>query len=142
MRGYSFYSLGGTRTATAQLVNQFPLWRPAGKRQWLGWLHPTGCYLNFFGDVGSAWRGEIAHAKWLRDFGSELRFSAISWYSFPTAVALSVARGLDRVTVVENGNRTEYPPDWRFYFTVLFGFTMPPTGVATPMLAPPVLSLK
>ncbi|MDK9700967.1 MAG: hypothetical protein OEM52_12540, partial [bacterium] len=132
MRGYSFYSLGGTRTAIAQLKQQMPIWRPEGKKQWLGWIHPTDLYFNLFGDVGTAFRGDVEHAKWVRDAGAEIRFGAVSGYSFPTAISFAAARGLDRVTVVENNVTTVYDPDWRFYFTILFGFTQPPTGARTP----------
>jgi len=132
MRGYSFYSLGGTRTAIGQLVHQFPVWLPATKHQWLGWLHPSDVYANVFGDVGSAWYSDVKQAKWVRDVGAEVRFAAVSAYSFPTAISVSAARGLDRVTVFENGITTSYQPQWRFYFTVLFGFTQPPTGLHIP----------
>jgi len=68
----------------------------------------------------------------VRDVGAEVRFAAVSAYSFPTAISVSAARGLDRVTVFENGITTSYQPQWRFYFTVLFGFTQPPTGLHIP----------
>ncbi len=129
MRGYSFYSLGGTRTTIAQLAQELPLWEPMGKRQYLGWVHPISVYANLFADVGSAWRGDVQHAKWVRDLGGELRFGSISVFSYPTAITLSAARGLDRVSVTENDNTTVYAPQWRYYFTILFGFTQPPTGI-------------
>lgn len=129
MRGYSFYSLGGRNTAIVQLANQVPLWQSRGKQLWLNFFSPTDVFLNVYADVGSVWDSDYEKSKWVRDVGSEIRFSAISFFSYPTAITFSAARGLDRVTVFENNTFTSYEPQWRYYFTVLFNFTQLPTGI-------------
>jgi len=121
MRGYSFYSLGGTRTAIGSVALRHPIWEPS--RPKLGWLHLDGLFLGVFADVGDAWREREFDADQLKsDIGAELRMKLFSWNGYPTAVTFSAARGLDHVTVTENGETTEYDPDWRFYLTVLFDF--------------------
>jgi len=121
MRGYSYYSLGGTRTAIGSIALRHPLWEPDRPR--IGWLHLDGLFLGLFADVGDAWRERAFDAGRLkRDLGAELRMKLFSWYGYPTAVTFAAARGLDRVSVTENGTTTAYEPGWRFYLTVLFDF--------------------
>ena len=121
MRGYSFYSLGGTRKVIGSLALRHPIWTPNRPRA--GWLHFDGLYGAIFGDVGDAWRERDFEAGELKkDVGLELRAKFYSWYGYPTAVTLSAARGLDQVTVTENDITTVYDPAWRFYLTVLFDF--------------------
>ncbi|MFH0883743.1 MAG: hypothetical protein V2A56_12210 [bacterium] len=121
MRGYSFYSLGGTRSVIGSLAFRHPLWEPDRPR--FGWIHLDGLFLGLFADVGDAWRERAFDVNKLkRDVGAELRMKLFSWYGYPTAVTFAAARSLDEVTVTENGTTTQYEPGWRFYLTVLFDF--------------------
>ena len=128
MRGYSFYSLGGTRSVIGSVALRHPLWEPDRPR--LGWIHFDGLYLGLFADVGDAWRERAVDTNQMkRDVGAELRMKLFSWYGFPTAVTFAAAKGLDNVTVSENGITTHYEPGWRYYLTVLFDFeTIFPAG--------------
>jgi len=121
MRGYSFYSMGGTRKLIGSLALRHPIWAPDRPR--FGWVHFDGLYGAVFGDVGDAWRETAFDSGRLkRDLGVELRAKFYSWYGYPTAVTFSAARGLDQVTVTENNMTTVYDPAWRYYVTVLFDF--------------------
>ena len=121
MRGYSFYSLGGTRTFILSLALRHPLWR-AGHRR-IGWLRLDGIWGALFGDVGDAWRERgFTPEQAKRDIGLELRAKFYSWYGYPTAVTLSAARGFDTFSITENLRTTRYEPQWRYYLTVLFDF--------------------
>lgn len=121
MRGYSYYSLGGTRKLIGSLALRHPVWQPQRSRS--GWLHWDGIYAGLFGDAGDAWRERAFDPGKLKtDLGVELRAKFYSWYGYPTAVTLAAARGFDRLTVTENDETTTYEPGWKFYFTVLFTF--------------------
>ncbi|MCB2212452.1 hypothetical protein KQI52_10110 [bacterium] len=121
MRGYSFYSLGGTRKLIGSLAVRHPVWEPNRPRT--GWLHWDGIYAGVFGDVGDAWRERDFDSGELKsDLGLELRAKFYSWYGYPTAVTFSAARAFDTVTVTENDITTVYDPEWKFYLTVLFNF--------------------
>lgn len=121
MRGYSFYSLGGTRKLIGSLALRHPIWTPNRPR--FGWLHFDGLYGAIFGDIGDAWRErELIGDRLKKDVGLELRAKFYSWYGYPTAVTVSAARGLDRISVTENDITTVYDPTWRYYLTVLFDF--------------------
>ncbi len=121
MRGYSFYSLGGTRKLISSLAVRHQIWAPARPR--FGWLHFDGLYGALFADVGDAWRERDFDYESLKvDAGLELRAKFYSWYNYPTAVTFSAARGFDKLSVTENDNTTVYEPGWRYYITVLFDF--------------------
>jgi len=121
MRGYSYYSLGGTRKGIVSLAARHPLWTPDRPR--FGWLHIDGIYGGIFGDVGDSYRERsFDGSKLKKDLGFELRAKFYSWYGYPTALTLSAARGLDKITVTENTYTTTYDPEWRFYMTLLFEF--------------------
>ncbi|MDP8207460.1 MAG: hypothetical protein P9L92_12405 [Candidatus Electryonea clarkiae] len=121
MRGYSYYSLGGTRKIIGSLALRHPIYTP--KRPRFGWVHFDGLYLGIFGDAGDTWRErDFDFDNVISDAGVELRAKLFSWYGFPTAVTFSAAKGFDQLTVTENNNTTVYDPDWRYYFTLLFDF--------------------
>ncbi len=121
MRGYSYYSLGGTRKIIGSLALRHPIIQPDRPR--FGWLHFDGLFLGVFGDIGDTWRERDFDVDRLaRDVGVELRAKLFSWYGYPTAVTFSAARGIDRVSITENGKTTVYDPEWKYYVTVLFDF--------------------
>ncbi len=123
MRGYSYYSLGGERTAVATATYRFPIVREADVNLWP--LAINRIYGSIFSDVGNAWRGDFESKDLKTDVGAGVRVQLHSFYSYPTAVAFDVAYGLDRFAVVEDNNRTEYGKEWRYYLTVLFDFYSP-----------------
>ena len=123
MRGYSYYSLGGERTAVATATYRFPIIRDADWNLWP--LALNRIYGSVFTDVGNAWRGDFEAGDLKKDVGAGLRFQLHSFYAYPTAIAFDVAYGMDRFAVVEDDVRTEYGDEWRYYFTVLFDFYSP-----------------
>ncbi len=121
MRGYTYYSLGGTRKVIASMALRHPIWTPDRPR--FAWLHMDGLYAGVFGDVGDAWRERNFEWDELRsDVGVELRAKFYSWYGFPTAVTFAAARALNDHSVTERGETTFYDQEWRYYLTVLFNF--------------------
>ncbi len=128
MRGYTYYSLGGTRRLIGSLTLRHPLFIAPQPR--FAWLHFDGLFAGLFADVGDAWGNRDKDDR-LRDFrldelktdvGIELRAKLYGWYGFPTAITFTAARGLDRITMTERNETTTYPPKWRYYLTVLFDF--------------------
>jgi hypothetical protein len=123
MRGYSYYSLGGERTAVGTLTYRFPIIKRAS---WtLFPLSVNRIYGNVFCDVGDAWVGDFEVGRLKKDLGAGLRVQMHSFYSYPTAVAFDVAYGFDRFTHVEPDFSATYGREWRYYLTVLFDFYNP-----------------
>ncbi|MBZ0263112.1 DPP IV N-terminal domain-containing protein [bacterium] len=122
MRGYSYYSLGGSRKIIGNLTLRHPLF--VAPRPHFGWLHFDGLFAGIFADAGNAWiHGDSDGLSDLKtDIGVELRAKLYSWYGFPTALTFSAARALHEVEVTEFGETTHYDPEWKFYFTLLFDF--------------------
>ncbi len=120
MRGYSFYSLGGTRKAVLRTSLRFPIFSNLDAR-W-GPFYFDRINGALFAEAGDAWTGRLDLNEIKRDIGAELRFSMFSWYVFPTDLQIAAAYGLDRFEVVENDDKTEYGREWRWYLTLLFGF--------------------
>lgn len=123
MRGYSFYSLGGTRTAVGTLTYRFPIVKRAALPIWPISLNRV--YGSVFTDVGDAWVGDYGDRSPKKDIGAGLRFALHSFYSYPTAVSFDVAYGLDKFDVVEDDVRTDYGDEVRYYLTILFDFYTP-----------------
>jgi outer membrane protein assembly factor BamA len=123
MRGYSYYSLGGERTAVATATYRFPIVKRAA---WT--LYPLSInhiYGNIFCDVGDAWVGDFDEVELKKDVGAGLRIQMHSFYFYPTAVGIDVAYGFDRFTNVEEDFQATYGKEWRYYLTILFDFYTP-----------------
>ncbi len=123
MRGYSYYSLGGERTAVATATYRFPIVKRAA---WS--LYPLSInhiYGNIFCDVGDAWVGDFDEVELKKDVGAGLRIQMHSFYFYPTAVGVDVAYGFDRFTNVEEDFQATYGKEWRYYLTILFDFYTP-----------------
>ena len=122
MKGYSFYSLGGTKKFISTLTYRIPLLKQYNKRFWVEYLHSV--YLGIFADYGNAWTGDIDFSDFKRDLGINLRTQFTSFYAFPTAVTLEAAYGFDEFTVVEPDFEAKYGNEWRYYMTILFSFDL------------------
>jgi hypothetical protein len=89
--------------------------------------------MGVFADAGRAWNSRDltwSVKGFKRDAGVELRLDALSFYNIPTMVECSAAWGPDatwirkmdpETSVFNTVKDNQYP--WKFYFTVLFGFT-------------------
>ena len=130
MRGYTFYSLSGRKTAMAQALYRFPVLFDMRKKFFI-W-HFNHLYAGVFADVGRAWnRGSLnwSNKGFVKDFGIELRLDSKSFYNFPTMIQFSAAYGpddtwvkaFDEDTSVEYMKKDTQDP-WKFYLTFLFGF--------------------
>jgi len=123
MRGYPFFSLGGSRLATANLTYRFPLISKIDTR--ISPFYLDKLYLSLFADFGNAWYGDETKLKeFKKDIGAELRLQAFSSYVFPTSVFASVAYGTDQFTKRFIGKDVTYGKELIFYFGVLFGFDL------------------
>jgi Tol biopolymer transport system component len=126
MKGYPFYALGGNKYASANLTYRFPIAR--GLDFNFLQFYFDKMYLSFYGDIGNAWNGNATHlSDFKKDVGAELRIQAYSYYVYPTSFAFNAAYGMDEFTKVfpstTNENKeVKYGKEWRFYFTMLFGF--------------------
>jgi len=118
MKGYTFYSIEGSKALMGTATLRFPLLPNMGKR--VAQLYFDKVYGAVYTSMGKAWDRNIG--EWnerygrdgpLRDVGGQLRFDLISYYSIPTRVQVDVAYGIDEVQ--DKGR-------WKSYFTVLFGY--------------------
>jgi WD40 repeat protein len=123
MRGYSFYSLGGTRTAVGTLTYRFPIVKRAAIPLWP--VSINRLYGTVFADAGDAWVGNYEDRDIKKDIGAGLRMQLHSFYSYPTAISFDVAYGLDKFDVVEDDVTTSYGDELRYYLTILFDFYTP-----------------
>lgn len=120
LRGYSFYSMGGTRKAVTRLYLRFPILTGIDRR-W-GPFYLDRIHGALFAEAGDAWTGDFDLDNLKKDVGAELRFKLFSWYGFPTAVQLSGAYGMDNFTVSDDSGNHTYGDEFRWYLTVLFNF--------------------
>lgn len=123
MKGYPFYSLGGTRIAQFGMTYRFPLISNIDLR--IFQLYFDKLYAAAFADIGDAWTGKATKLRKSKtDAGAELRLESFSFYSYPTRIFFSAAYGFNKFDkLVSSNNQTvTYGKEWRFYFGVLFGF--------------------
>jgi len=126
MKGYPFYAIGGNRYATANLTYRFPLATNLDFKFLQFYFDKL--YLSVYGDIGNAWYGKATKLKEAKkDIGLELRLLTYSYYVYPTAFTFNASYGLDEFSRVFPSTTGEqktvtYGKEWRFYFTMLFGF--------------------
>jgi hypothetical protein len=119
MKGYSYYSIEGTKKLITTFTYRFPLSRE------LNWqfanLYFDKLYFAMFYDYGNAWvddRPELTDFK--RDIGFQLRLECFTNYLFPTKIFWEAVYPLEKVV-----NASEvYQLDWRYYFGILFTFDL------------------
>jgi Tol biopolymer transport system component len=117
MKGYSYYSLGGTRKLIGTVTYRFPLFN---HMDWqLAWLYFDKLYMGFFYDFGNAWSDEALNlSKFKRDIGVQLRLETFSNHLFPVRFFFEAAYPLDEVKT----DIVTYHEQWRYYFGALFEF--------------------
>lgn len=126
MKGYPFYAIGGNRYATANLTYRFPLATHLDFNFLQFYFDKL--YFSVYGDVGNAWYNKAVKPKdFKKDIGFELRLLTYSYYVYPTAFAFNASYGLDEFSRIFPSTTGEqktvtYGKEWRFYFTMLFGF--------------------
>ena len=130
LKGYSYYSLGGTRSAVLHANLGFPLIQRTGIR--LGHLYFKRAYLNLFAGTGEAWCDENRYDSdgvfidtgfdLKSEAGADLKLAFDSWNILPSALTFTAAYGFDEFRVNELDADEMYGREWRWYLTLLFDF--------------------
>jgi hypothetical protein len=124
LRGYSYYSLGGTRMALGRLTYRFPVWRNIDRQASV--LYFGSLYAGIFAEAGKAWTtDELDLNGNQKDVGFDLRFKGFTFSSYPVAASFEAAYSLNDVNYIPPfaGEPTFYEKhDWKFYGSVLFSF--------------------
>lgn len=123
VKGYSFYSIGGTRTLYSALTFRFPIIERVDKK--LGFFNFKKMFGGVFVDAGAAWtyRDDDNLSDYIKDnlrksVGIELRILGVSFYNMPTTLNYSAAYGLDEFVDED----VKYGKEVRHYFALLFNF--------------------
>jgi Tol biopolymer transport system component len=117
LRGYPFYSIEGRKLLVGRFTYRMPILSHFQKR----FLHLTTdkFYVGAFMDYGNAFNAsDFDLSSFKKDVGMSLRFSAFSFYGFPTAISLETAYGLDEF----DHENVKYGKEWRYYITLLFDY--------------------
>ena len=124
LRGYSYYSLGGRKFALARARLTFPLLMHFNRQLFNVYL--SSVYASVFAEAGKAWDEDNFDLRGnKKDVGFELRAKGFSFYSFPLAVSVEGAYGLNDVEFNDPFDefKTFYEgKKWKFYGSVLFSF--------------------
>jgi hypothetical protein len=119
MKGYSYYSIEGTRKFITTLTYRLPISRNLNWR--FATLYFDKLYFGVFYDYGNAWVEDHPELKdFKRDIGFQLRLECFTNYLFPTKIFWEAVRPLEKAV---NGSEV-YDPDWRYYFGILFTFDL------------------
>ena len=115
LKGYSYYSLQGRRTAWGRLTYRMPAPGLTHIDTKILGNYMDKVYLSVFAEMGQVWRpGASGPTGWKRDVGAEVRADLFAHYYLPARVSFSSVRALDIVDGA--GDR------WKHYLTVLFGY--------------------
>ncbi len=118
MRGYSYYGIEGRKLLRLGLAYRFPIVRDIDRR--LLWITFADLFGVVYGDAGNAWNeNTFKPSGFKRDVGGQLRLGLHSFYSYPTALFIDGAYGLDRFRMTTGQSQGK---EWRFYFGILFDF--------------------
>jgi len=126
LRGYSYYSIGGQRTAMGRITFRFPLIRNINKKLFFTYFRSV--YAGLFAEAGEGWyRDEFRRDNIKKDVGLEIRFNGFNFNNYPMAATFMAAYGFDDV-VYSNPDplidqETYYEgKNFRFYGTVAYSF--------------------
>ncbi|MCZ6636169.1 MAG: hypothetical protein O7G87_22455, partial [bacterium] len=123
MKGYSFYSLEGSRALMLRTSYRFPLLGRINQQS--GPIYSDQLYGAFFAGIGRAWDGsaqdDVLKRGWKREIGAQLRYDASSFYLFPTRISLDAAYGFDTIPLQDPRDPIQ-KSGFKMYFTLLFGF--------------------
>ncbi|MCX6640176.1 MAG: hypothetical protein NTW14_06795 [bacterium] len=122
MKGYSYYSMGGTRKGILRGIYTLPIWRDIAGN--LGIISLDKVYLQGYGDVGNSWTGEFQKEDLKTDAGAALKVQFFSFTTFPSALTIDAAYGFNRFNIVDDNGVHEYGREWRYYLTLLFNFNL------------------
>ncbi len=123
LRGYTYYSLGGERIAMARLTYRFPVWRGIDRQ--VSPLYLGSLYAGAFFEAGDAWVGDAFDVDRLkRDAGFELRLKGFTFHSYPIALELEGAYGIDEIVYTKPYEFTTVyeGKQWKWFGSVLFSF--------------------
>jgi len=120
LKGYSYYSLGGTRKFIGELDLAFPILRE--KHIPLGWFTLQNMVMVLIVQGGDAWSPKINTPVLKKSAGLQMRLQGFSFYNYPTAIGIGIHRGFDdlRGSTGETVNIKDEKD--RLYFTLLFDF--------------------
>jgi hypothetical protein len=119
LQGYSFYSLGGTKTAYMSTMIRFPIIQRTDKL--FGIYNFKNLYAGIYLGAGTAWTHETMSDSFKdlkKSVGVNLRLFGTLFYGFPLSIEYTAAYGLDEFV---NEDIT-YGKEVRSYLTVLFDF--------------------
>jgi hypothetical protein len=124
LRGYSYYSIGGTKNAMGRVTYRFPIWRNIDQQ--IPGLYFQSLYAAVFAEAGKAWNENTFDIDNPRTgAGYEVRLSGFTFFAYPLAVTFMGAYGFDAIEFddpfVEGLIYTE-GQTWRYYGSVLFAF--------------------
>lgn len=140
LKGYSYYSIEGSRMALFTSYYRFPIFRNIDRS--LGFLYLDKIFGAFYFGYGNAWSNktsfdQLKHFK--KDIGGQLRIEFNSFYVYPTRVTFSAVYGLDEFisdgpvitkqdintdNLIKQNQKISNGKEWRYYLTVLFGFSL------------------
>lgn len=123
LKGYTFFSIEGSRAALFRGAWRFPLWREINQQT--GPVYSNQVFGSFYGGLGRAWDGtsddDILLRGWKKDAGFQLRYEGTSFYQYPLAISLDAAYGFNAIPLQDPTDSVERS-GLKLYFTVMFGF--------------------
>ena len=124
LKGYSFYSIKGTRSLLFDATIRFPLFTEKHyKAKWTIFQNSTFGAIMQAGDAwGHVENQEIKKFELKKSVGLQWRINGFSFYNYPTAIEFEYHLPLDTFEDEINEQKILYGENGRSYFKILFDF--------------------
>ena len=124
LKGYTFYSIKGVKSALFDATIRFPLFTEKHfKAKWVIFQNST---LGVIFQGGDAWGQKIDNYykgfSMKKSVGVQFRINGFSFYNYPTAIEFEYHKPLDKFEDVYNEAKIFYGEDTRSYLKILFDF--------------------
>jgi len=119
LKGYSYYSIGGTKMFVNTATYRFPIKRKINASFGPWYFDKMYGAVSF--QYGNSWSdNKIDFDEFKKVIDLELRIDAFSFYMYPTKIAFSAAYGFNEVTFEDYTDGKK----WRFFLQVLFDYDL------------------
>jgi hypothetical protein len=120
IRGYPYYSIGGTTLLHGTATFTLPIIREQDFS--ISRVSIQNSTLGIMIQYGDAWTKKLEPKL---SAGIQLRFGGFSFYHIPLAIGIELHRGLSTFSSIIEDQIITYGNENRIYFTMLFGFLKP-----------------
>ena len=118
IKGYSFYSIQGTKKIFLDFTFRIPIFTQQHYK--IGWVTIQNSTIGLINQIGDAWDPDKLLLK--KSVGIQWRINGFSFYNFPTAIELEYHQPRTTFSRIINNDKITYGDRSKTYVKILFDF--------------------